>query len=309
MNASPTNVLSPAPRVTPVDFWREIRPRQWTKNLVVFVAFFFALGDKHQHLAPAAFWPACLAFLLFSITASAVYIFNDIKDLARDRAHPVKSQRPIAAGRIPLPLAWGLMALLLGVGLAGAWLFSFRFGLVLSAYILLQAAYTLWLKQIALVDVFVIAAGFVLRVIAGGIAVNCAISPWLLICAFLMALFLALCKRRHEKRLMAETENHQSRPSLAASDERLLDQLIAIVAGAVIVTYAVYTQWPETVLKFQTTRLSLTIPFVIFGLFRYLDLVYRQAKGDQPEYILLTDIPLMITIALFGLAVLGVILV
>ena len=108
---------------------------------------------------------------------------------------------------------------------------------------------------------------------------------------------------------MTETENHQSRPSLAASDERLLDQLIAIVAGAVIVTYAVYTQWPETVLKFQTTRLGLTIPFVVFGLFRYLDLVYRQAKGDQPEYILLTDIPLMISIALFGLAVLGIILV
>lgn len=309
MNVSSPGSPASVPRVTPGDLWREIRPRQWTKNLVIFVAFFFALGDKHQHMAPAAFWSAGLAFLIFAITSSAIYIFNDLKDLARDRAHPVKCQRPIAAGRIPIPMAWALMALLLGAGLAGAWLFSCRFGLVISAYIILQAAYTLWLKQLALVDVFVIASGFVLRVIAGGVAVHCAISPWLLICAFLMALFLALCKRRHEKRLMLETENLQSRPSLAASDERLLDQLIAIVAGAVIVTYAVYTQWPETVLKFQTHRLGLTIPFVVFGLFRYLDLVYRQAKGDQPEYILLTDIPLMISMILFGLAALGIILV
>ncbi len=308
MNGSPPTCPAPAPRVTPGDFWRELRPRQWTKNLLVFVAFFFALGDRHQHLAPLAFWSAGLAFLIFTAASSAVYIFNDLRDIALDRAHPVKSRRPIAAGRIPLPLAWGAAAVLLAAGLAGAWLFSLPFGLVISAYVLLQAAYTLRLKQVPLLDVFVIAAGFVLRVIAGGIAVRCAISPWLLICAFLMALFLALCKRRHEKRLMVETANHQSRPSLALSDERLLDQLIAIVAGAVIVAYTIYTQWPDTVQKFNTCRLGLTIPFVVFGLFRYLDLVYRQAKGGQPEEILLTDIPLMISIVLFGLSVLGIIL-
>ncbi len=293
----------PSPHVPRLaDLWRELRPRQWTKNLIIFAAVFFALGDKHQSIALSAFWAAGLAFLLFSITSSGIYIFNDIKDIHYDRAHPVKSHRPIAAGRVPLPLAWGLMIVLLIAGLSGSWLFSCRLGIVVTAYVLLQIAYTLWLKHITLVDVFVIAAGFVLRAIAGGVAVNVVISPWLLICAFLMALFLALCKRRHEKRLMAETQSPESRPSLAASDERLLDQLIAIIAGAVIIAYAVYTQWPETVEKFQTSRLSLTIPFVVFGLFRYLDLVYRQAQGDQPEYILLTDIPLMITIALFGLS-------
>ena len=129
------------------------------------------------------------------------------------------------------------------------------------------------------------------------------ISSWLLICTFLMALFLALCKRRHEKRMVEETRLFNLRPSLNDSDQRLFDQLIAIMAGAVIIAYAIYTQWPDTVAKFQTTHLSFTIPFVIFGMFRYLDLVYRQAKGDQPESILLTDIPLILDILFFGICV------
>ena len=178
-----------------------------------------------------------------------------------------------------------------------------EFALMVSMYVALQIAYTLWLKHVALVDVFVIAFGFVLRAIAGGLAVNVMISSWLLICTFLMALFLALCKRRHEKRLMEETRLFDLRPSLNDSDQRLFDQLIAIMAGAVIIAYAIYTQWPDTVAKFQTTHLSFTIPFVIFGMFRYLDLVYRQAKGDQPEYILLSDIPLILDILLFGICV------
>jgi len=304
----PSLPAPPTLHTTLQDLWHELRPRQWTKNIIIFAPLFFALGDKHQSIVFSTFWTASLAFILFSITASGIYVFNDINDTQRDRAHPVKSRRPVAAGRISIPLAWGLMTALLSAGLAGSWLCSLRFGMVVTVYVLLQLAYTLWLKHIPLVDVFVIALGFVLRAIAGGIVVNVVISNWLLICAFLMALFLALCKRRHEKHLMIETQNKEFRPSLATSDERLLDQLIAIVAGAVIVTYAVYTQWPETVLKFQTSHLSLTIPFVVFGLFRYLDLVYRQAKGDQPEYILLTDIPLIIAIALFGVSVLWIII-
>lgn len=309
MNTPHATCPRSAPRVSLKDVWREIRPRQWTKNLVVFAALFFALGDKQQHLALTQFWPAGLAFLLFSATSSGIYIFNDIRDLEQDRAHPVKALRPIAAGRMTLIQAWSLAALLLGAGLASAWLVSADLGLVIGAYILLQLGYTLWLKRVAIVDVFAIAAGFVLRVVAGGVAVHAAISPWLLICTFLMALFLALCKRRHEKRLMSETQDTRFRPSLADSNERLLDLLIAIVASAAIVAYAAYTQWPDTVHKFQTHRLGLTIPFVVFGIFRYLDLVYRQAKGDQPEYILLTDIPLMIDIALFGACALLIIFV
>ncbi|MBI2441131.1 MAG: UbiA prenyltransferase family protein [Lentisphaerae bacterium] len=283
--------------------WQVLRPRQWTKNIVVLAAFFFALGDKQQHLSPFMFGWALLGAAIFCLTASAVYIFNDIIDRGRDLLHPGKRLRPIAAGAIPLPLAWGLALVLLGIGLAGAWFVGAGFVLTLGAYVLLQIAYTFALKHVALLDVFVIAAGFVLRAVAGGFAVNVSISPWLLICTFLMALFLALCKRRHEKQLVTAEQLRELRPSLLASSERLFDQLIAVMAGAVIIAYAIYTQWPDTVAKFQTTRLSWTIPFVIFGVFRYLDLVYRRAEGDQPEYTLLTDLPLILDILLFGACV------
>ncbi len=309
MNNPPSITSAPAPqapsprRSTLLNLARAMRPRQWTKNIVVLAAFFFALGDKQQQLSPLMLGWALLATALFCITSSAVYIFNDIIDRKRDAAHPVKHLRPIASGAIPVASAWAFAFILLGIGLGGSWLVAPEFTLTVSAYVALQITYTLWLKHVALVDVFVIALGFVLRAIAGGFAVNVTISPWLLICTFLMALFLALCKRRHEKRLMEGNQLSNLRPSLNDTDQRLFDQLIAIMAGAVIIAYAIYTQWPDTLAKFQTTRLSFTIPFVIFGIFRYLDLVYRQAKGDQPEYILLTDIPLILDIILFGTCV------
>lgn len=290
------------------NIFKELRPRQWTKNLIVLAAFIFALGDKQQHLSVSMAGVAVMAFLLFAITSSGIYVWNDISDLELDRAHPVKSRRPVAKGDIPITTAWIMSITCLAAGLLGAWLMTPRFGIIISVYILLQAAYTLYLKHIPLVDVFVIAIGFVLRAIAGAVVIGVVFSPWLLICTFLMALFLALCKRRHEKRLIAELgHNHASRPSLNATDERLFDQLIAITAGAVIIAYAVYTQSPETVAKFRTTRLSLTIPFVIFGIFRYLYLVYSHEKGDQPESILLTDSPLLVDIVLFGLGVIALI--
>lgn len=292
--------------MTVKDCLEEARPRQWTKNVIVLAAFFFALGDKQQSVAPALFWNAILAALLFSVTASGVYVFNDILDIDLDLLHPVKSQRPVACGKIRRSSAWMMALACMGAGLLGSWLLSSGFGMLVTAYVGIQAAYTLKLKHVPLIDVFVIAFGFVLRAIAGGVAVHVAISSWLLICTFLMALFLALCKRRHERRLIDEQQLDESRPSIRASDVRLFDQLIAVVAGAVIIAYAVYTQWPDTVQKFGTTRLSFTIPFVIFGLFRYLDLVYRGAKGGQPECILLTDVPLIVDIVLFGLCMLWI---
>lgn len=287
----------------------ELRPRQWTKNLVVLAAFVFALGDKQQHLSLSMAGTAVFAMILFAIISSGVYIWNDISDLELDRSHPVKSRRPVAKGNIPVPAAWIMAIACLGAGSLGAWLMAPRFGMIVTAYILLQAAYTLYLKHLPLVDVFVIAIGFVLRAVAGAVVINVVISPWLLICTFLMALFLALCKRRHEKRLMNGGQNQGFRPSLNVSDERLFDQLIAITAGAVIIAYAVYTQWPETVAKFKTAQLSLTIPFVIFGIFRYLHLVYNQEKGDQPESILLTDLPLLADILLFGLSIIALVVI
>lgn len=288
------------------DMFLELRPRQWTKNLIVLAAFIFALGDKQQHLSLSLAGAALIAVIIFSITSSGVYIWNDIQDIQLDRLHPVKCRRPVAQGLIPIPTAWLMAMVCLMAGLAGAWLLAPRFGITVTAYVALQAAYTLYLKHIPLVDVFVIALGFVLRAVAGAVAISVFISPWLLICTFLMALFLGLCKRRHEKRIMS-AGNGNFRPSLTAGDEHLFDQLIAITAGAVIIAYAVYTQWPETVAKFKTTQLSFTIPFVVFGIFRYLYLVYNQEKGDQPESILLTDIPLLADIVLFALCVLAIV--
>ena len=286
---------------------RAMRPKQWTKNAVVLAAFFFALGDRQQGVVLAAVWTAIEAALLFCLASSAVYLLNDVRDLPLDRAHPKKRFRPIAAGELPVPTAIGMATTLLAVSLAGSWWLSRDLALVIGGYVVLQAVYTLGLKRVALVDIFVIAAGFVLRALAGAVAVRATISPWLLLCTWLLALFLALCKRRHEKVVLSDFGG-ETRESLGQYDERLLDQLIAIVSSATLVCYALYTLWPDTVEKFGTAKLGLTIPFVIFGLFRYLDIVYRHEKGDRPEQILLTDVPLLVDLALYGLTVLAVLL-
>lgn len=284
---------------------RLLRVKQWTKNAVVFAAFVFALGDHNQDLSAWELWKVCLAALAFSLVSSAVYIFNDLRDAPQDRLHPVKRNRPIASGAVKPGPALGLAAVLLAAGLGGAGRLGGNLLAVLGGYVLLQAAYTLWLKRLALVDVIVIATGFVLRALAGAVVIHVVISPWLLLCAMLLALFLGLCKRRHEKVNLA---GQGTRAALDAYDERLLDQLIAVTASAALVCYSIYTLWPETVDKFGTPWLAATIPFVVFGLFRYMDIVYRQEKGDRPEQILLTDGPLMADVALYGLAVLGILL-
>lgn len=282
-----------------------LRVKQWTKNAVVFAAFVFALGDRQQNLAAWELWKVALAALAFSLVSSAVYVFNDLKDAPQDRLHPIKKNRPIASGAVGPGLAWVAAALLLAAGLGGAWRLGPGLLAVLGAYLALQIVYTLGLKRLALVDVIVIALGFVLRALAGAVVIHVKISPWLLICALMLALFLGLCKRRHEKVNLA---GMGTRAALDGYDERLLDLLIAITAAAALVCYSIYTLWPETVEKFGTPWLGATIPFVVFGLFRYMDLVYRRDQGDRPEHILLTDIPLMIDVAFYGLAVLGVLL-
>ena len=209
---------------------------------------------------------------------------------------PSSPRRPLYAA------ALAAAALLLAAGMTGAWFLSHNFAAVLLSYIGLQIVYTLVLKQVVLLDLFVIAAGFVLRAMAGAVAVSVTISPWLLLCAMLLALFLALCKRRHEKVVVGDTAG-ETRANLGRYDERLLDQLIAVVSAATLVFYALYTLWPDTVQKFGNARLAFTIPFVIFGLFRYLDLVYRHDKGGHPEQILLTDAPLLVDLLLYGATV------
>lgn len=288
---------------------RAMRPRQWPKNAAVLAAFFFALGDPAQHVTPRQFLVVAQAAAVFCLASSAVYVFNDILDRERDCAHPVKRLRPIASGELPLSGAVGLGFGLAVLSLAGAFALPVRFAQVLCAYLLMQIFYSVAFKRVPLVDVIVIAAGFVLRAIAGARAINAAISPWLLLCAFLLALFLALCKRRGEsRRLDAETQA-AARPALRAYDERLLDQLIGIVASATVACYAIYTLWPDTVAKFRTHRLVYTVPSVLFGMFRYLDLVYRHEEGGEPEHVLLTDFPTLVNLVLYAAAVLFILLI
>jgi len=284
---------------------RAIRPAQWTKNAVVAAPLVFALGDPGVEIALPHLLRAVVAMAAFCLVSSAVYLANDVLDRDKDRNHPQKKFRPVAAGDLSVSMALGAAGGLALCGLLAARLLAPGAETVLLGYLVLQAGYSLWLKRIALVDILIIAAGFVLRALAGAAAVPAPVSPWLLLCTLLLALFLALCKRRHE--LVADGGGHgNARTSLRDYNARLLDQLISIVASATLVAYAVYTFWPDTVEKFGTHALGFTIPYVIFGLFRYLDLVYRQDLGGRPEQILLTDWPLLLDVALYGATVVGI---
>jgi len=287
---------------------RAMRPGQWTKNAVVLAAYFFARWDPSQrdHAGSGgALAATLLAAAAFCAASSAAYLVNDIHDRADDRAHPRKRFRPLASGALTVARAAAAASALAAAGLAVAFAVSAALGAALAAYLVLQAVYTYGLRRVAFVDAFVIAAGFVIRAVGGAVAIDVRISPWLLLCAFLLALFLALCKRRHEKARTAADES-RSRSALGGYDDRALDQAIAVVSAATVVSYALYTLSEETVGRFGTNRLGLTIPFVLFGILRYLDLVYRQGEGERPERVLLTDRVLMATILLYGMTALAV---
>jgi len=279
-----------------------LRPRQWIKNGIVFAGLIFSQNLSNASLALAA----AAAFALFCALSSSVYLINDIGDLERDRRHPLKRLRPIASGRLPLAVAWaaGLGLMALGLGLSFA--LRVEFGLLAVAYFVLNLAYTYWLKHVAILDVMVIAIGFVIRAAAGAEAIAVEISPWLLICTIFLALFIALSKRRHEM-MVLEAGAGEHRISLAQYSPYLLDQMIAVVTASTVISYCLYTMWPETVTKFGTANLVYTTPFVIFGVFRYLYLVHQRAQGGAPEKIPLSDPPMLVNLALW-LAVVAVVL-
>jgi 4-hydroxybenzoate polyprenyltransferase len=280
----------------------ELRPRQWVKNAIVFAGLIFAqkVSDVRLSLIAVA------AFVLFCALSSSVYLVNDLGDLERDRRHPVKRLRPLASGRLPIGVAWGIAPILALAGLGLSFALRWEFGLFALAYFLLNLAYTYWLKHIAIVDVMSVAIGFVIRAVAGAEAIAVMISPWLLICTIFLALFIALAKRRHEL-LVLEAGAGDHRASLAQYSPYLLDQMIAVVTASTVISYVLYTVWPDTVAKFGTTNLVYTTPFVIFGIFRYLYLVHQREEGGAPERIPLTDAPMLINLALW-LAAVGVIL-
>jgi 4-hydroxybenzoate polyprenyltransferase len=275
-----------------------LRPHQWTKNLAVFAALGFS-----KHLFDADLLLRSLAaFALFCGLSGAVYLLNDIADLERDRLHPLKALRPIASGLVPPRLA-ALVAAALAAGcLAGSLLLGRQFLLCAAAYLALNVLYSLKLKEVVIVDVLSVSMGFVLRFVAGAVAISVVISEWLLICTILLALFLTLAKRRHE--LVSLNDSAAShRRILAEYSPYLLDQMISVVTASCVTAYAFYTTAPETKAKFQTDYLVLTIPFVLYGIFRYLYLVHRKEKGGSPSDVLLTDRPLLVAVALWALTI------
>ena len=289
---------------------QSMRIHQWTKNLVLFAGLIFTL----KFLDPPYVRDTVLGFFLFSLAVSGMYILNDILDIERDRLHATKRDRPIAAGKVPVRVAAGWAAVFLAVGVGGALLLGVRFGCTTAAYVALTLTYSLFIKQIVLLDVVTIALGFVLRATAGVELIGdravrggeeVILSPWLLVCAFFLALFLAIGKRRHE---LATLEGDASlhRAALGAYTPRLLDQLVAVVTSATVLAYSVYTIAPETVSKFGGRPLYLTIPFVLYGIFRYLYLMYAEEKGGNPSEHLYRDRPTLVNVILWGAALLAI---
>lgn len=289
------------PMTLPRALLLSLRPHQWAKNLVVLAALAFS---KHLFEGDAVA-RALVAFLVFCGLSGATYLFNDLVDLERDRLHPLKRLRPLASGALPLPLG-RLAALGLALaGLAAAVGLGGQFAFAALVYVTLNLAYTLALKHLVILDVLSIALGFVVRAVAGALAIGVVFSDWLLVCTILLALFLALAKRRHELVTLEDAAGH--RRILAEYSPYLLDQMISVVTASCLTAYAFYTLAPDTVEKYRTDRLALTIPFVIYGIFRYLYLVHRREQGGSPSDVLLTDRPLLLAVALWAAAVVAIV--
>ncbi|MEW5902568.1 MAG: decaprenyl-phosphate phosphoribosyltransferase [Acidobacteriota bacterium] len=273
---------------------RSMRPAQWTKNLFVFAALVFA----QKFFAVPLLLKTTAAFAVFCLVSGAFYIFNDLRDREEDRAHPKKSQRPVARGEIRPAEGFGLYLSLSAAGLTAAFFLQKYFFIAVAAYFLLQLSYSLKLKRVVILDIFVIAAGFVIRVVAGGLVISVPISSWLLLCTTLLALLLAMGKRRHELVLL-EDRATEHRPILKEYSAYLLDQMIAVVTASTLIAYCLYTISAETQQKFGTDRFIWTAGFVLYGIFRYLYLVHLKGKGGSPEEIIIQDKPMLLNILLW----------
>lgn len=276
------------------DLFQLLRPQQWIKNGILLAGLIFSgsAADSHKLLIALA------GTGLFCLLSSAIYIINDLVDAEADRKHPAKANRPIAAGRISTGKA-ACVSVILGLGaLAGAYLLSYGFLLVALAYVVLNLLYSFWLKHIVIIDVMCVAAGFVMRALAGAVIIDVRFSGWLLISSFLLAIFLGFGKRRHEL-LLLEEGGKEHRRILERYTPYFLDQLMSVVTPAVVVCYLIYVISPEVQQKLHTPYLYLTTPFVIYGIFRYLYLIHLKDMGGSPTDILLTDRPILITVILW----------
>jgi len=277
-----------------------MRPRQWTKNLVLFAGVVFSRNLFDIALLERSF----CGFAVFCLMSGAVYIFNDVFDRARDGAHPVKRKRPIPAGLLSPGEAVPFAVVLIAALLVLSWVLGREFFIATAAFIALSFAYSTFLRSVVILDVFSISFNFLLRAVAG-VAVleplvpGIEISPWLLICTLFLSLFLAFCKRRNEIVFLSEAGAHRN--SLKDYSVHLLDQLVGLSAATALVSYSIYTIWPSTVEKFGTGNLVYTIPFVVFGIMRYLYIVYSRNEGGDPSGVLLTEKSILIAVFLWFL--------
>jgi 4-hydroxybenzoate polyprenyltransferase len=287
-----------------------IRPRQWLKNGLIFLPFLFSVGEVWHPLAVNEWLPllarAVVAALAFCAVSSAGYLVNDLRDVERDRHHPRKRHRPLASGALDVRAAQGAAVGLLLVGAALAALLTWRFGAVLAGYGALSFLYSLVLKHLAIVDLLALALGFVFRAVAGGVAIAVPISPWLYLCTLLGALFIAITKRRHELASLGDgAAGH--RPILSQYSVPLLDQMTTIVTTSTVMAYALYTVTAPN-LPASGSMLA-TVPFVLYGIFRYLYLVHERDAGGSPEEVLLRDRPLQLSVLLWGATAVTILLI
>ncbi len=286
-----------------------MRPDQWTKNLVLFAGLLFAGGLGTRSLV----LNALAGFVVFCGLSGATYILNDLMDMRRDREHPVKKLRPLAAGELRPGTAGAAAIVLAGASLVWAFRLHPSFGIVAASYLGLNVLYSLALRKMVVLDVMAIAMGFVLRAVGSvevlmGPAPQTELSPWLLVCTFFLALFLGLGKRRAEVLVLGDDASRH-RSTLAHYPPPLIDALFGVVTASTVVSYAIYTIWPGTIAKVGSAGLVYTIPFVVYGVFRYLYLMFAAGKGGQPSRALISDLPLAINVVLWVLVVAFVIYV
>lgn len=277
---------------------RSLRPHQWTKNVFVFGALVFAqrLFDPHAVALSLA------AFLVFCAVSSSIYLTNDVIDREQDALHPHKRRRPIASGQVPLGLAAGTAALLFAVALAASFFLGPSFVTVILIYAGLSYAYCFGLKKIVIIDVMIVASGYALRAVGGAVAIEVDFSNWLLLCTSLLALFLGFCKRRQELTSLQEGAVAH-RAVLARYTVSFLDQMIAVVTAATLISYIFYALSEEVAERLGTHHLGLTVPFVLYGIFRYFYLVHVRGEGGRPAREVLADRPLLVNLLLYGVTV------
>ena len=275
--------------------FRALRPHQWIKNGFVLLPLIFA----QQVFDPFHLLNGIQAVAVFCSLTGAVYLLNDYLDREEDRHHPFKRHRPLAAGLISPRLALGTAVGLLLISLAGGFYVGRGFFLVLLIYLGVQILYNLWLRDVVILDVFCVAAGFFLRVIAGAVVVSVPMSRWLMICTILIAMFLILSKRRYEVIVLGKIEGEKHRKVLSQYSAHLLDQMIGVTTAGVLLSYLLYCTSPETVQKLRTENMIYTFPFVLYGIFRYLYLIYQKREGGSPERIILSDRPLLASVLLW----------